>query len=137
VALIVCGNVHRDLDGNPSLVGLFDQVSPAFLPWPLRFVVYALFTNAHGAFPARFRLVHARDAVGDPNAPCLTHAAGTIEPPEPDPLACHSVTVLMQARFAEPGDYFVEAVAAGECVGSRRIRVFPPPHSEGEPGDKV
>lgn len=131
VALMLCEHVHRELNGNMSLVSLFDQVGPAYFPWPLRFVVYALFTNAHGPFPARFRLVHARDAVGDPNAPCLTHAAGTIEPPEPDPLAWHSVTVLMLAHLPAPGDYYVEAFAAGECVASRRIRVFdlpqPPP----------
>lgn len=126
-ALMLCEHVHRELNGNMSLVSLFDQVAPAYFPWPLRFVVYALFTNAHGRFPARFRLVHSRDAVGDPNAPCLTHAAGTIEPPEPDPLAWHSATVLMQAHLREPGDYYVEAFAAGECVASRRIRVFEPP----------
>ena len=135
VALMICGNVHRELDGNMSLISLFDQVVPAYFPWPLSFVVYALFTNAHGPFPARFRLVHARDAVGDPTAPCLTHAAGTIEPPEADPLAWHSATVLMQAHLREPGDYYVEAFAAGECVASRRIRVFEPPQPPASPAE--
>ncbi|MBA3314892.1 MAG: hypothetical protein H0T47_16595 [Planctomycetaceae bacterium] len=32
----------------------------------------------------------------------------------------------------EPGDYFLEAFAAGECVASRKIRVFEPP--EPSPG---
>ena len=127
VALMICGHVHRELDGNLSLVSLFDQVSPGYFPWPLRFVAYALFTNAHESFPARFRLVHARDAVGDPSAPCLTQAAGEIDLTGRDPLSSHSATVFLGADLREAGDYFVEAFAAGECVASRKIRVFEPP----------
>lgn len=137
VALMICEHVHQELNGNLSLISMFDQVSPRYFPWPLQFVAFALFTNAHESFPARLRLVHARDAIGDPNAPCLTHAAGTIDLTNQDPLASHSATVFMRADFREPGDYFLEVFAAGECVASRKIRVFHPPEppATGAPGE--
>ncbi len=133
-ALMICQHVHQELNGNLSLISMFDQVTPGYFPWPIQFVVFALFTNAHDSFPVRIRMVHARDAVGDPNAPCLTHAAGTIDLTNKDPLASHSATVFMRADLREPGDYFIEAFAAGECVSSRKIRVFDPPGGvEGAP----
>ena len=127
VALMICEHVHQELNGNLSLISMFDQLRPSYFPWPLQFVVFALFTNAHDSFPVRIRLVHSRDAVGDINAPCLTHAAGIIDLTDKDPLASHSATVLMQAHFRESGDYIIEAFAAGECIASRKLRVFEPP----------
>lgn len=124
-ALILCGNVLQGPTGNLSLIEMFDEIRPPVFPWGIRFVVFALFTNAHEDFAVRFRVVRSADAIGDVTAPCVVETAGQIE--VRDPLKSCSATVFTGAEFPEPGEYMLEAFAAGECVASRKLTLFAPP----------
>ncbi len=114
--LVLCEGVFQDsLSRKLSLLGVFNELMADAFPTPLVCYLYAATTDGLGDCTFAVRLVD------DESSEVAALAAS--EAQFDNPLACVEVVYYVEAEIPSPGVYFVELLANGEVLASRRLVV--------------
>lgn len=114
--LILCDTIYQDgLSQQFTLLGVFNEVACQSYPLTLRFHVYGMLTDGIGYCRLSIRLCNA---AGETVAE-LAESEVTF----PSPLATVEAVYFVEPTFPQPGVYFLELLADGEAVASRRLVV--------------
>jgi hypothetical protein len=118
LALVICDSIIVESGTNKhSLIGTFNTIAvrqfPALHP---SMSIYVALTDGHGQYQAVLRLVELESGREVFSLP------GSLELRDPL-LVAECAFRIGPVRFEREGQYAVEFVAAGQMLGSRKLRV--------------